>query len=613
MKTITHIFLWTIIISMCLSCLHTINKFPFNFETADLLLKENKDSLAYILEETINPANLSGKEKADYWYWLTQVHEYQGRSMINDSLINFSVQYYDSVNSPNLANAYRLAACQAYKPGRLDESVERLMAKSIQIAKEANDTFNILLSSSKMGIIYLIEQEHSKAIAPFKTALTLGGRNEKITANYLIGCEYTYLNEKDSSFFYFEKALELINEKPSNHIDEKNLLRNYADLLNYFGDSKKAIKILNDTRLKYPDDNEILFTYAYTWLNLNQLDSAKVYLQKIQDYIQTIPPEDTRYYKSIAFLTIINAIYHTKLGSPAEVFSFFRYADRSYHSWEYLKETEKERIFQQSKLIREQDKLELEKAKQLRAYLLIIILLLTITGIVIYIYQRKLLHKERLIQSAKDHLRQYTVKLKENESIINKNLHVISLLTSQIEDNSELQEQLEEVSQIRENNRALQEQNELLKTKIKKYSMLALEKNTDNKAFEELSNQHLQLQEREKYLTDQLINNNEVLRKLKNSPKFISEEQWYEIVNTINIFFNHFTTRMRTDYPNLTDEDIRYCCLIKLSLSTSAISILMAVSPASVTKRKQRIKEKMNRVNEKTVIEESLDAFLWNS
>lgn len=139
-----------------------------------------------------------------------------------------------------------------------------------------------------------------------------------------------------------------------------------------------------------------------------------------------------------------------------------------------------------------------------------------------------------------------------------------------------------------------------------------LDKDADAKDFEELSNKYLQLQEREKYLTDQLINNNETLKGLKNSPKFITEEQWHEVTNLINIFFNLFTLRLRTDYPNITDEDIRYCCLIKLNLSTSVISELMSVTPNSVTKRKHRIKEKMNRQNGKLFVEESLDGFLWN-
>jgi len=67
------------------------------------------------------------------------------------------------------------------------------------------------------------------------------------------------------------------------------------------------------------------------------------------------------------------------------------------------------------------------------------------------------------------------------------------------------------------------------------------------------------------------------------------------------------------DFPSLTEEDIQYCCLIKLRLSTSVISTLTAVSPSSVTKRKQRIKEKMNQQRPADVRKEQpLEIYMWS-
>jgi hypothetical protein len=69
---------------------------------------------------------------------------------------------------------------------------------------------------------------------------------------------------------------------------------------------------------------------------------------------------------------------------------------------------------------------------------------------------------------------------------------------------------------------------------------------------------------------------------------------------------------LQAEYPTLTEEDIRYCCLMELRLTTSNIGTLMAVSPQSVSKRKQRIKEKMSKKNSKLFNEQSLENYLWN-
>ena len=77
------------------------------------LLQEKPDSLAMLLEEGINPLDLPDSVRADYAWWLTTTHEKQQRSLVNDTLIHFAVDYYKAVNSPRLLNAYLLAAEQA--------------------------------------------------------------------------------------------------------------------------------------------------------------------------------------------------------------------------------------------------------------------------------------------------------------------------------------------------------------------------------------------------------------------------------------------------------------------------------------------------------------------
>ena len=426
---------------------------------------------------------------------------------------------------------------------------------------------------------------------------------------YRIACEYTYLNNPDSCFRYFKEA---INVAQTNGYDrEYDIVRNYADAYNYFDKSDKAIEILRELDKKYPQKLKAYFSYTNAWLNLNQLDSAKVYL----DYMgkNLIPPPTANDYFVVSFIVnSLQSAYNAKTGKPSEILGIARIADNSMHHLRNNISVDKERVFLQNKLERDKSNLKIEKQQQLQTYLIIIIAILLITAIIIFVYQRKILKKERLIQLAKERLQENTVKLYENENTIKENENIIKDLTSQLEENSDIKEQLEEIEQIKEANKSLLKQNGLLSKEIDKYTTILTKKESE-KAFEEVSRQNIVLQEREKFLLDQLISNHDILSQLKYSPKYITDEQWATIVNIINVLYNNYTVRLQADFPNLTEDDIRYSCLIKLRLSTSTIATLMAVSPPSVTKRKQRIKERMNKQNSGTLFKElSLENYLWS-
>lgn len=513
-----------------------------------------------------------------------------------------------------MRNAYRLAGLQAYTPGRSYERSEELLNKSLKLFEEANDSINIINSCSNLADIYFFEKNYTKSIPMLERIEQLGNKHTKVAANYILACAHIFLSSQDSCIFYFEKAIDMM--KNEEHRDKRSLLRNYADCFNFFNKSNQAIEVLDSLKIKYPyeDFNErmALITYTNTWLNLNQLDSAKVYLQRFDEVIKNVSPENPQYYTFQLHYCMADAVYKTKLGLPAEMITFAQHSDRFRRFLEYSVKRDKERVFQQNKLAKDKNKIEIEKVKQLQLYLWIIIALLAVTVVLVVIYQRRILNKERLIQKTKEHLQEYMVKLRENENIINKNQEVIDVLTTQVEGNLELQEQINEIEEIRQNNKSLQEYNTTLKARIEEYSKIVLIKDVESKTVDELKDRNILLQERERFLTNQLINNNETLRKLKNTPKFVTEEGWHEIINTINIFSNNFTIRLHSIYPQLTEEDIRYCCLIKLHLSTSVIAVLMSVSSASVTKRKHRIKEKMNKEKNGLFVEESLDSFLWD-
>lgn len=71
----------------------------------------------------------------------------------------------------------------------------------------------------------------------------------------------------------------------------------------------------------------------------------------------------------------------------------------------------------------------------------------------------------------------------------------------------------------------------------------------------------------------------------------VSDKEWDQIIVSVNKGFNDFTARLKHGYPTLTENDIRFCCLVKIRLGVEDLSNIYCVSPSAIIKRKYRIKK----------------------
>jgi hypothetical protein len=138
-------------------------------------------------------------------------------------------------------------------------------------------------------------------------------------------------------------------------------------------------------------------------------------------------------------------------------------------------------------------------------------------------------------------------------------------------------------------------------------------KETDNvKAMETIAAQITTLLRREKQLTCLLEEQLEAIKDLRSGIHRIEDEQWPEIIKAVDLIYDNFTERLQAVIPALSSNDIQYCCLIKLRFPLSIIASLMMVSPASVTKRKQRLRERISRCSPSLLEnKQSIETFLW--
>lgn len=76
------------------------------------------------------------------------------------------------------------------------------------------------------------------------------------------------------------------------------------------------------------------------------------------------------------------------------------------------------------------------------------------------------------------------------------------------------------------------------------------------------------------------------------------ESDWAMVRNNTNACFENFTERLKQQYPQLNEEEINFCCLVKMELSIALLSEIYHIAKGSISRKKMRLKEKMSVENQ---------------
>ena len=90
-----------------------------------------------------------------------------------------------------------------------------------------------------------------------------------------------------------------------------------------------------------------------------------------------------------------------------------------------------------------------------------------------------------------------------------------------------------------------------------------------------------------------LIGQNHLLQELRARPRYILDEEWTELERMLRNSCDLTPETLREAHPDLTKGDIRTYILSHLQFSVSEQAVLLGISPASVTKARQRLKAKL--------------------
>lgn len=81
------------------------------------------------------------------------------------------------------------------------------------------------------------------------------------------------------------------------------------------------------------------------------------------------------------------------------------------------------------------------------------------------------------------------------------------------------------------------------------------------------------------------------------SSSTLSENDWKEIKEEINYVYLDFTDRLVKMIPNLVEEEVRFCCLLKMGLDTNELAVLLDINTTSVDRRRSRLNRKIREIN----------------
>ena len=611
MSSFKHAGLIISIITSLISCTHNKNyttTFQPELAKAEAIMYRYPDSALHILQG-IQPDIPSENEQYATWALLMTQAQYKNQIEQSDSLINIAYSYFinqDNAQRKALALYYKGILC--HESHHAEDALSFYLEATTEIEK-TNDYQLGFLINSEIGLMYLYRKLNDYAMEYFEKAhhnAELSNNQTYIAFSFIyIARAFSQKKQYNKAIEYYEKAIKIgqVNNYPTILASAMN---ETSFLFLKTGENKKALQYAKDC-IKIKKTDQRIFSLGDTYRYLKMYDSAYFYLNQacLSPNIHTARSA----YQALYYISQEEKDYKKAVEYSNKLWFYQDSIGKTDRNKALIEMQEK---YDQQKIINENNLSQIKKDRIIRNVLIALIILSFIIAITNYLYQRKIVSQKQEISEKEEKIRYFTMKIHENETLINRNKMRIEELTIQMEGSQEIKEQWKEQNKIRQE---IQQQNEMLKLEnnklqnhISNYAQSLKEKSKELEAMEHLSEENQYLHKREAFLCNQLINQTELFNKLKTT-KYIDNKLWQEIKEKIDLLFDNYTKRLCHQIPSLTDGDIQICCLIKLRFSNGDIANMLAISPTSVSKRKLRLKERI--VQEIGSLGENQSLDLW--
>ena len=562
---------------------------------AESVMFDHPDSALHILESMPMPSARWDKENHALWCLLTTQAQYKQVMRIpSDSLVRIAYDYYKPTeNARRKAMSALYMGDINYELRNVEEALLYYLEAQTEVEKTDDNKTGYLVMVS-LGRLYLYRNLANYALEACMKAYDYSikdsnKRYQLASLKFLARC-YCISDE-------FSKAIDTYN-KCSELALQLGLIKYYYDIQGEIalvyknsGEIKKSLEILRGFPIKY----QPALLMGKNYYLLGKLDSAYIYLNKALN-------TGNIYTKASAYEYLYklanNPMYHQYLKTYCDSLLFYNDSIMALDKGkEIIAYKEK---YDHQRLINEQQRLKLEKAETQRILIVVTLCLVMLVAITIYLYQKRLVRKETTIRCQSEQLQTYMLQLHENESRLMQNRQYMQELKTQLaahEDDADIhREQQEQMDRLEAENSSLQTTISSLQQRIGEYSSRLSNARKDMDQLRNLSEEALQLRERERQLTDRLVDRHPLMAELQSRSRTLSEEEWQELVQLCDDTWDGFTVRLQRLCPQLTDQELRLCLLIRLRLSNAQQAAIFAVSPASVSQKKFRLKKHLQEV-----------------
>ena len=531
--------------------------------TTDSLMEGHPDSALSILRRDSLEICRSGK---DYrlWYALsrTEADDKCYILHVSDSTIRAAANYYNSHGSDLQRVRANYLLGRVYCDMHLYGHALTSFNKAIKVESENDSAINRYKARSATwaGYVYEAKGLHKDALRYNKLAYgyakQAGAQVTEIYSLRDIGRSYSYLKQNNTAIPYYRQAA-----KKAKAIGDANLynmvMEELAGIYIEEGQLDDAYSALNTPFLATTDKDisSHYYVWAYYFEHTGQLDSAVAYNKRGMSYSNNTEKRD-------ACLDIIRIL--NKQGKRDEAMEYYdKYsvysdsvtANELNETSDMLSQVEKNIDIERKNTILAETKTNLTILLSVIIFTVIVVSLILIKH---YSNVRKRIREQQ--ERANNYLSQLQEtgmqKMKRNEERI-----------AQLE--TELSVSNEKLTEIRKS---------LMRNEAE---MLAKQ------------NEHMLFKEKHRELLIADLADTDVY-KLYHTPNAVpSSADYHRLVEALNKAYNNFTKRLKEFYPDINDNEVWICCMVKAGLSSKEICNISPYSYSSLGMAKSRLYFKM--------------------
>lgn len=564
------------------SCKREASPYPDSMVRAERLMNQYPDSARKLLIAFRD--SLAGlPEETGMYYHLLSVKA-NDKSYVrhtSDSLILRIVRYYErQTDRDKLMESYYYAG-RVYRD--LQDALHALeyYQKAIDVSGDTKRYDIVYLIYSHLGSLLTYQSAYDEAMSVLKVFneyAILTKDSSKLYAPYRdMARVYSVMGKTDSAMIYYQKALQLTKEAKDD-IETSGVLVEQSGIyldLNWYDEALICLR----AALPHSTDRDRKHVYSALgdyFFHINELDSSAYYYQKGLN-------SDNLYVRQAAYrhLTLIEK----RKSNESEAALYFKGWLGIRDSLRKITPTESvckaQALYNYQKINAENRRLKLANAQKKLCIVEILAVSFLFLGVVFFFIRRIRLKKEAILRQEKSLRKEKEAQYKQSLDSIEENKKEIERLSLQLQE-------------------AEKEKDDALGKLLK-----------NQKELLEITNQEVLAKRKNKEMQEQGLACSDIYVRFHaachDATVRLNEDDWRSLQEELDAKYDGFTVRLYDLYPHLSEIELQICCLMKISISVTQMSMLLGRSKSSISTARTRLYKKFFEKDGKP---EDLDVFI---